>query len=58
VGKEEAAAPTMTMAEYKRMQAETEKAAAQAEVDRMKELASETQAPPFSECSPFVASLF
>merc|ERR1711907_609626 len=48
VGKEEAAAPTMAMAEYKRMQAETEKAAAQAEVDRMKELASETRAPPFS----------
>merc|ERR1712159_950667 len=49
VGTEEApVAPTMTMAEYKKMQVEQEKADAQAEIDRMHATAATAEAPPFS----------
>merc|ERR1711907_2443 len=45
---DEPTAPTMSMAEYKRLQADEEKKAAQAEVDRMQEMLSEVKEPPFS----------
>merc|ERR1712070_503433 len=40
--------PQMTMAEYQAAQVEKEKAAAQAEVERMQAAAAEVEAPPFS----------
>merc|ERR1712046_536771 len=45
---DETEGPTMTVAEYKKMQAEAEKKAAQDEVDRMEELAQSASEPPFS----------
>merc|ERR1712178_108622 len=40
--------PSMTVAEFKRMQAEKEKMAAQEEVDRIHQMADSAEAPPFS----------